>query len=86
MKRPAPKAQAPREFTMREFRAAPAKILRRAARAKVRVRVGEFVLEVNEVALPERRPALHGCMRGTGRIVGSPDALLSANDDWSTDG
>jgi hypothetical protein len=73
------------EITMREFRVAPAKILRRAARAGTRIRVGDFVLVVEEAKAREAAPSLHGCMRDTGRIVGSPDGVLSANDHWSDD-
>jgi hypothetical protein len=79
------KPPATTEVTMREFRVAPAKILRRAARTKTRVRVGEFVLAVEEAKAPQRHATLHGCMRDTGRIVGDPASLLSADDDWSTD-
>jgi len=73
------------DVTMREFRAAPAKILRRAARTRTRLRIGEFVLAVEQVEARDDAAALHGCMRGTGSIVGRPEDLLSARDQWSTD-
>ena len=74
------------DVTMREFRAAPAKILRRAARAGAKLRVGEFVLAVEEVASETATTSLYGCMAGTGHLIGDPDGLLSADDRWSTDG
>jgi hypothetical protein len=73
------------EVTMREFRVAPAKILRRAARTKTRLRVGDFVLVVEEAIDRDDSSALHGCMRDTGRLLGRPDELLSAHDRWATD-
>lgn len=82
----AKKAAATTDVTMREFRAAPAKILRRAARTGTRVRVGEFVLAVEETIAQDWPTSLHGSMAGTGRVVGDPRGLLSAEDRWSTDG
>jgi hypothetical protein len=73
------------KVTMREFRAAPAKILKRAAREGARLRIGNFVLAVQETNVPDAVATLHGCMRGTGRVLGSPDDLLSARDSWATD-
>jgi hypothetical protein len=70
---------------MREFRAAPAKILRRAARAGGRLRVGEFVLVVEEAVADSGAPSLYGAMAGSGQLVGDPRRILSANDRWSTD-
>ena len=72
------------DVTMREFRAAPAKILRRAARGGAKLRVGEFVLAVEEDHT-EAETSLYGAMRGTGRVVGDPRRLLSADDRWSAD-
>jgi hypothetical protein len=72
--------------TMREFRAAPAKILRRAARTHTRLRIGDLTLVVEESKQQDDEARVHGCMRGTGRILGRPDELLSARDRWSTDG
>jgi hypothetical protein len=80
------KAAATTDVTMREFRAAPAKILLRAARTGTKVRVGEFVLAVEEAAAGTGTTSLHGSMAGTGRVVGDPRGLLSADDRWSTDG
>jgi hypothetical protein len=79
------KPSATTEVTMREFRTAPAKILRRAARTKTRLRIGDFVLAVEEATAPAGAASLHGCMRDTGRIVGSPSGLLSAGDRWAAD-
>jgi hypothetical protein len=79
------KANATTEISMRQFRTAPAKILKRAARTKTRLRIGEFVLAVEEVEVRGHRALLHGCMRGTGRLVGHPRDLLSAHDHWATD-
>jgi len=73
------------EVTMREFRRAPAKALRRAARTKTRLLVGDFVLVVREAGPQRDTDVLHGCMRATGRVVGHPDGLLSADDRWATD-
>jgi len=73
------------EVTMREFRAAPAKVLRRAARAHLRLRVGGFVLSVETAPDAAREVRVHGCMKGKGRVVGDPERLLSADDDWSAD-
>jgi hypothetical protein len=73
------------EVTMREFRTAPAKILRRAARTKTRLRIGDFVLAVEETPAAKSAVSLHGCMRDTGRVVGSRSDLLSARDRWATD-
>jgi len=71
---------------MREFRAAPAKILRRAARSGARLRVGEFVLSVAEAVAETDLPRVYGCMARTGQVVGDPRGILSADDRWSTDG
>lgn len=71
--------------TMREFRAAPAKVLRRAARQGTRLRIGEFVVAVERVGAEETAPSLHGCMKATGHVVGDPQQLLSADDRWSAD-
>jgi hypothetical protein len=72
--------------TMREFRSAPAKILRRAARTGTKLRVGGFVLVVDE-AIPETgSPSLYGSMAASGRVVGDLRGLLSADDRWNTDG
>ena len=79
------KPNATTEVTMREFRAAPAKILRRAARTKVRLRIGDLLLAVEEAKAPDGAASLHGCMRDTGRIIGSPGELLGARDRWATD-
>jgi hypothetical protein len=73
------------EVTMREFRTAPAKILRRAARTKTRLRIGDFVLAVEEARAADSAASLHGSMRDTGRIVGPRSDLLSARDRWATD-
>jgi hypothetical protein len=73
------------EVTMREFRAAPAKVLRRAARAGARLRIGNLVLTVEATTERGDRTVLHGCMRSSGRIVGRPGELLSAHDHWATD-
>ena len=73
------------EVTMRQFRAAPAKILGRAAHTKTRLRIGRFVLAVDETRQRRGASVLHGCMRATGRITGHPRDLLSARDRWSTD-
>jgi hypothetical protein len=71
---------------MRDFRAAPTKILRRAARTGGTVRLGEFVLSVREDTDGDATPStLYGAMSATGRVVGSPADLLSANESWSTD-
>jgi hypothetical protein len=80
------KNEAATAVTMREFRAAPAKILRRAARTGTKLRVGEFVLAVEEAVAQKGATNLHGAMAGTGRVVGDPRGLLSAEDRWSTDG
>jgi hypothetical protein len=74
------------DVTMREFRAAPAKILRRAARTGARLRVGEFVLNVVEAVAETGPPSLYGSMAGTGHVVGDPRGILSADDRWSSDG
>jgi hypothetical protein len=79
------KANATTQVTMREFRAAPAKILGRAARTGTRLRIGAFVLAVEEAKARDDTAVVHGCMRGTGRVVGHPDDLLSAHDRWATD-
>jgi predicted nucleic acid-binding protein len=73
------------EVTMREFRKAPAKALSLAARTKTRLLIGDFVIAVDTAKSRDDAAALHGCMRATGRVVGSPDELLSAHDHWSTD-
>jgi len=70
--------------TMRDFRAAPAKILRRAARTGAELRLGEFVLSVREVDEGETPTGLYGAMSKSGRVVGNPSGLLSADDTWST--
>jgi len=71
---------------MREFRSAPAKILRRAARAGTKLRVGAFVLVVEEAVVETGAPTLYGSMADTGQILGDPRGILSADDRWSTDG
>lgn len=71
--------------TMREFRRAPAKLLSRAARGKIRLRIGDFVLAVERAGERDDTSVVHGCMRETGRLVGGPADLLSAHDRWSTD-
>lgn len=71
--------------TMREFRAAPAKVLRRAARKGTKLRIGAFVVAVAEAEVEEATPSLYGCMAATGDVVGDPRGLLSAEDPWSTD-
>ena len=70
---------------MREFRAAPAKILRRAARAGTKLRIGEFVLVVEPSGIESAAPKLYGSMAGAGHVVGDPRGLLSADDVWRTD-
>jgi hypothetical protein len=73
------------EVTMRDFRKAPAKALRLAARTKTRLVIGDFVVAVESATSREDAAALHGCMRPSGRIIGSPEGLLSARDHWATD-
>jgi hypothetical protein len=73
------KTVATTEVTMREFRASPAKILRRAARTDTKLRIGEFVLVVEAAAREPSVPILYGAMEGTGHIVGDPRGLLSAD-------
>ena len=73
------------QVSMRRFRAAPAKLLGRAAHTKTRLRIGDYVVFVEETKARRRTKTLHGCMRATGRIVGHPRDLLSARDRWSTD-
>jgi hypothetical protein len=70
--------------SMREFRAAPAKLLRRAARTGTKLRIGEFIIEVREERGEPSSPPLYGAMSTTGRVVGRSSALLSADDEWST--
>ena len=80
------KSAATTEITMREFRMAPAKILRRAARTRTKLRIGDFVLAVEESSPQDDAPSpIYGCMRGTVRVVGSAGDLLSARDHWDTD-
>ncbi|MGA7123619.1 MAG: hypothetical protein WBY94_26180 [Polyangiaceae bacterium] len=71
---------------MREFRSAPAKVLRRAARAGTKLRVGAFVLVVEEAVAETAAPTLYGSMADSGKILGDPRSLLSTDDRWSTDG
>jgi hypothetical protein len=71
--------------TMRDFRAAPSKVLRKAARTGAKLRLGEFLLEVRDVAGEPPAAELYGAMSATGRLVGPASGLLSANDVWSTD-
>ena len=74
------------EVTMREFRAAPAKRLLRAARSRTPLRVGALVISVQESAVGnDAKKKLHGCMSETGMIVGDRRKLLSADDQGSTD-
>ncbi len=70
---------------MRGFRAAPAKLLRRAARTGSELHLGEFVLEVRERGEEAVPPELYGAMAISGRVVGSPSRILSADDQWSAD-
>jgi hypothetical protein len=79
------RAKATTKVSMREFRAAPAKLLGRAARTKTRLRIGNFLVAVQEVEKAGDVNRLHGCMSMTGRIVGEPGDLLSAQDRWATD-
>ena len=79
------RSNAPTDVTMREFRAAPAKLLGRAARTKTRLRIGNYVIAVEETGEPAEVEPRHGCMRQTGRILGDPARLLSAEDRWATD-
>jgi hypothetical protein len=79
------KANAMSEVTMREFRNAPAKTLRRAARTRTRLLIGDFILTVEDAGPRDDTAVIHGCMRATGRIVGCRDDLLSAHDRWTTD-
>ncbi len=69
---------------MREFRAAPAKLLARAARTGAALHLGTYVLSVRE-ATTESQPS-YGAMAATGRVVGPPSGLFSADDEWSADG
>lgn len=71
--------------TMRDFRAAPAKLLRRAARAGAQLNLGEFVLLVREGRVEPVPTALYGAMSATGQLVGAASGLLSADDVWSAD-
>lgn len=70
---------------MREFRAAPAKLLRRAARTGAQLSLGEFVLIVRNQRLQPVSTELYGAMSATGQLIGAPSGLLSADDVWSTD-
>jgi hypothetical protein len=70
---------------MRDFRAAPAKILRRVARTGAKLYIGEFVVSVQDGEGSEPSP-LYGAMAGTGRVIGSPLNLLSSDDVWTSDG
>ena len=79
------KAIATTQVSIRQFRAAPAKVLGRAARTGTRLRIGDFIVAVQEADERPDQIALHGCMRSTGRIVGDPRDLLCANDRWATD-
>jgi hypothetical protein len=83
MSKPKPKTNT--QVSMREFRAAPAKFLGRAARTNSRLRIGSYSLVVERLDEPDAPQGLHGCMRATGRIVGDPRDLLSAHDRWTTD-
>lgn len=71
-------------ISMREFRAAPAKVLRRAVRTATSIQVGEFVLQVSEPASGEER-GIVGALRSD-LDPGSPDDWLSAEEAWDTDG
>lgn len=73
-------------LTMRSFRAAPTKLLRRAARTGATLRLGEFLLVVREQRAAPPPAASYGAMAATGRVVGPAKGLLSAGDAWSTDG
>lgn len=73
------------QTTIREFRTAPTKFLRRAARTGAKLRLAEFVLEVREEAVEAPAFTLYGAMSATGRVVGPASRLLSADDVWSTD-
>lgn len=77
--------RAARVVTMRDFRAAPSKYLRRAAREGTPLRLGELLLTVRAVDDAARPGPLHGAMRDTGRVLAGPATLLSADDAWSTD-
>jgi hypothetical protein len=73
-------------MSMRDFRAAPAKVLQRAARTGASLRLGRFVVTVQELEGDERpQRTLHGAMASTIRVV-DPSLLLSADDVWDQDG
>lgn len=83
----APKHRVPMmKATMRDFRAAPAKLLRRAARTGAQLSLGEFVLIVRKGRAEPASTELYGAMSTTGHLVGAPSSLLSADDVWSADG
>lgn len=71
--------------TMRDFRAAPAKLLRRAARTGAQLSLGEFVLIVRQGPVQPVSRQLYGAMSTMGQVVGEPSGLLTADDVWSAD-
>ena len=73
------------DITMRDFRAAPAKFLRRASRTGGRLRIGDYIILVKESTEKEHAPTLYGAMKGTGELLCHPDDLLSTGDRWNTD-
>lgn len=82
----APKHRVPiMKATMRDFRAAPAKLLRRAARTGAKLSLGEFVLSVREQRVEPVSSELYGAMANTGQLIGAASGLLSADDVWSAD-
>jgi hypothetical protein len=84
---PAAKRKLPEmKTTIREFRAAPAKLLRRAARTGAKLRLGQFVLDVREELGAPLSARLYGAMATSGRLTGAASGLLSADDVWRTDG
>ena len=82
---PSPKQSAVMKATMRDFRAAPAKLLRRAARTGAKVRLGEFLLVVREAREDTPSSKLYGAMSTMGRLVGPASGLLTADEVWSSD-
>jgi hypothetical protein len=79
--------QSPQEMTatIREFRAAPAKLLRRAARTGAKLRLGAFVLIVREEPGATAPAGLYGAMAATVGLVGDPSGWLSTGDVWDMD-
>ena len=67
----------PVTVSMRELRAAPAKILRRALRTGAPIHVGDFVIEVKSSA--PLKGTIFGAMR-TKEDPGCPEDWLSAED------